>query len=296
MNPFDELARFAPQRETLFERFSGRLIEQRAELADRSINDRLLVELVMNYVHAERELHKLNEVKNRFLGMAAHDLRNPLTSIRGLSELLLTEDLPLEPAQRHEMLQTIHRVSHEMLNLVNDLLNVSVIESGRFDLRRAPTVLAHLVAERLRLIDGVARRKDIAIHTQLTECTPLSIDAERIGQVVDNLLTNAVKFSESGTIIEVRVDADDDGQRLLVIDQGPGIPEHERVHLFKDFQKLSTRPTGGESSTGLGLAIVKKIVDAHGCTIAVDNGTDAQGQPLGSCFQVHFPQDLEHSI
>ena len=211
----------------------------------------------------------LNTLKNKFLGIAAHDLRNPLTSILGLSELMMK--IPLSEEKKTRFVATIHRVSNQMLRLVNDLLDVSVIESGRFDLRLEKHSLSQLAAERAELVADSARNKGIELTMDLPEITETLFDTDRIGQVVDNMLSNAIKFSQSGTTIHLASRETGGWVEVAVTDQGPGIPEEEFGNLFGAFKKLSVQPTGGEKSIGLGLSIVKKIVDAHGGDIRVES-------------------------
>jgi signal transduction histidine kinase len=215
------------------------------------------------------KLKLLNLDKDRYLGIAAHDLRNPLSSMRGLAELML--QMPLPPEQQREFLETIHRTSDEMLGLVNDLLDVAVIESGKLELRPAEQDVARLLERRVRHLEPHARGKQIALAVDAPGAPRANVDPARFGQVVDNLVSNAVKFSPSGTTVRVALHERDGRLVFSVEDQGPGIPEADRKLLFRSFQKLSAQPTGGEKSTGLGLAIVKKIVDAHGGTIEVDS-------------------------
>ena len=215
------------------------------------------------------KLTKANADKNRYLGIAAHDLRNPLSSIRGLSELMI--EAPLEPEQQREFLQTIHRTSDELLWLVNDLLDVAVIESGKLELKRKDEDIAKLVERRIRHLEPQARGKEIALKRDMPDGIVASVDPSRMAQVIDNLVSNAVKFSPRNTTVEVALRREGDRFVLSVQDQGPGIPEADRKLLFKSFQKLTARPTAGEKSTGLGLAIVKKVVDTHGGTIEVES-------------------------
>ncbi len=229
-----------------------------------------------------RELMELNEVKNRFLGIAAHDLRNPLISIRGLSELMIKMDLSTE--KRSVFLGTINQVSNQMLRLVNDLLDISVIESGRFDLHLKQADLSQLAAERAGLVEEIAREKGIVLVTELPEVASLPMDSDRIGQVIDNLLTNAIKFSNAGTTIRLVTRTVVSGVEVAMEDQGPGIPKEDLGKLFGTFQKLSVQPTGGEKSTGLGLSIVKKIVEAHQGEIRVASKVGS-----GSTFTVSLP-------
>jgi signal transduction histidine kinase len=228
------------------------------------------------------QLKKVNADKDRYLGIAAHDLRNPLSSMRGLSQMMM--EMPLEPGQQKEFLETIHRTSDEMLGLVNDLLDVSVIESGKLTLRRSDHDVAKLIGQRIHHLEPNARNKKIDLRLQTSGAQKASIDSARFGQVIDNLVSNAIKFSPSGTTVQVALSSGDGHFAFSVQDQGPGISPEDQKLLFRSFQKLSARPTGGEKSTGLGLAIVKKIVDAHGGHIDVES---APGQ--GTRFTVTAP-------
>jgi signal transduction histidine kinase len=233
------------------------------------------------------QLSRANAAKTRFLGMAAHDLRNPLATIRGLAEFLLDGTVgPLSPEQA-ELVELIHHTSQGMVTLVNDLLDLATIESGEFKLESAPTRLADLVAHAVSLSALASTRKRTRIEFAKGPDAPLiRVDAAKARQVIDNLLSNAVKYSPPGSTIRValEVDADTRSQILRVRDQGPGIPEHERDRLFTDFGRLSNRPTGGEQSVGLGLAICRKIVESHRGTI------EAENHPDGGCeFRVTLP-------
>ncbi|MBF0425989.1 MAG: hybrid sensor histidine kinase/response regulator [Magnetococcales bacterium] len=226
-------------------------------------------------------LLEFDRVKNRFLGMAAHDLRNPLTFIRGMSELLQGTELPEE--KKCKFLQSIHDVSHQMLTLVNDLLDVAAIESGHLDLELQSCDLAALVAERAEIVALGAREKGIVLVVEADAVPSLLLDPGRIGQVIDNLLTNAVKFSQPGTTVWVRTLVAADRVQVVVRDQGPGLSPEDLRRIFGAFQRLSARPTGNERSTGLGLSIAKKIVDAHGGELRVASVVGA-----GSTFTLAF--------
>lgn len=220
------------------------------------------------------QLSKANAAKNRFLGMAAHDLRNPLASIRGLAEFLRDGAVgPMTPDQV-DLINTIHGASQSMLTMVNELLDVATIESGELKLIVESHDLAELVAKSVSLTNMEAAKKKTQVIFEMPP-TPvmLPIDPTKMRQVVDNLLSNAVKYSPRGSTVTAIVRADP-AKKLCsfsVRDQGPGIPEDERDKLFKDFGRLSVQPTGGEKSIGLGLAICRKIVEAHHGSIVAEN-------------------------
>ncbi len=231
------------------------------------------------------QLSKANTAKNRFLGMAAHDLRNPLASIRGLAEFLRDGVVGrLTPGQL-DLVETIHTASKEMLVLVNELLDLSTIEAGELKIFRETADFAKIVDKAVYLENIEASAKRTIIEIVPRDRPPsISLDPNKIRQVVDNLLSNAVKFSPPGSRIAVELDAVPGAIVFAVRDQGPGIPEAERGRLFKDFGRTSVRPTGGEKSTGLGLAICRKIVEAHNGTITAEN------LPGGGCvFRVSIP-------
>jgi PAS domain S-box-containing protein len=215
------------------------------------------------------ELQDLNELKNKFMGMAAHDMRNPLGAIRSMAQMILEFDL--DEDKKLEFITSIRDVSDQMLNLLNDLLDVSAIESGKFDLNWEPGNLGKLLKSRIDLVAFSADAKGINITTDIEEMSEIEFDHTRIAQVLDNLLTNAVKFSPSGSIIDTAVQLRDKYVDVIVQDHGQGISESEVDKVFMAFEKLSSKPTAGEKSTGLGLAIVKKIVDGHSGTISVDS-------------------------
>jgi len=211
-------------------------------------------------------LKSLNEQKNEFLGIAAHDLRNPIGVILGFSELLeeRIED------EFKEYTGEIIKMSSKMLSLLDDLLDYSKIEAGNLDMRREKTDYNAFIAENVRINELLARSKGISIVSNMEEQNLIvSIDEGKIGQVLNNLIGNAIKYSYPDSIITVRVFKDKDQFVTQIIDNGQGIPEKEIEGIFNPFKRTSVRPTGGEASHGLGLAIVKKIVEGHNGHVGV---------------------------
>jgi len=231
------------------------------------------------------QLSKANASKNKFLGMAAHDLRNPLASIRGLAEFLSDGTVGTLTPDQLDLVKTIHSASQSMLDLVNELLDVATIEAGELHLQLELHNLGSLLEKSVYLSNIEAVKKDTKIlFTPPAQPSSALVDAAKIRQVIDNLISNAAKFSPPGSTITVELHAGPNIRGFSVKDQGPGIPEAEKDKLFKDFGRLSVKPTGGEKSTGLGLAICRKIVDAHGGMIS------AQNLPgLGCEFRVTLP-------
>ena len=233
-----------------------------------------------------KQLEDLNEEKDRFLSMAAHDLRNPLTAISGISNLLVELTRGVLDEEQRELLQHIEDSSGFMLQLIDDLLDISTIELGHIELARDELDLA-------RVVEGcVARHRHLAGPKSIElacvgafEPVRLLADERRLVQVLDNLLSNAIKYSPAGTTTTVRVGLEGDDAVFSVSDEGPGIAEEEQPRLFEPFERASTRATGGEKSTGLGLAITKKIVEAHGGRVRLRSAVGA-----GATFEVRLPR------
>jgi len=231
------------------------------------------------------ELQKLNEQKNRFLGMAAHDLRNPLGVILVYSEFLEAEASEVLNEEQREFVTTIKETSKFMLRMVTDLLDVAAIEAGQLQLDLQPVDLAQFVLRNVTLNRVLAARKDIAVELEpVSSLPPISLDAGKIEQVLNNLISNAVKFSHPGTTVRVRLTLADGVATVAVQDQGQGIPAADLPKLFKPFSQTSVRSTAGEQSTGLGLAIVRRMVEGHGGRIWVES---EQGK--GSTFFFTLP-------
>ncbi len=220
---------------------------------------------------ANGKLVELNDLKNKFLGIASHDLRNPLSSIIGYSKYLLDRGTQVKENTRQEFLTGINNVSRNMLELISNLLDISVIESGQLKLDPSKSSMKRLAEEKIHLQQFLADKKGIRLHADLQEAAEFYFDSNRMGQVVDNLLSNAVKYSPPDKEVFVKLVSDEKTTTLSVRDEGPGISLDEQGLLFQHFRKLSARPTGGESSSGLGLAIAQRIVEEHQGSIGVDS-------------------------
>ena len=246
------------------------------------LHNRLLSEKQRQLVD---QLSAANQAKNRLLGMVAHDLRNPLASIRGLTDFLCDGTVGHLIPDQLDLVKTIQETSQSMLTMVNELLDVSVIESGELKIYPQEHLIADLLTKSVYLNNINAAKKGSRIEVEEeTADAILHIDADKVKQVVDNLLSNAIKFSPPNSTIRVRMLREAASYSVLVRDQGPGIPEAERHKLFKDFSQTSVKPTAGEKSTGLGLAICKRIMESHGGSIAAESVPEG-----GSVFRITFP-------
>lgn len=249
-------------------------LEMQAKEDDNEINKRLFKNLILQYSDAERKLVELNQLKNKFLGIASHDLRNPISSIKGFSEILLNEeedDMGTLTKKQREIVTTINRISKDLLSLLNNLLDISVIESGNLRINIKECSINSLLRERLKINRVIAEKKSITIKENMESMPNALFDPERISQVIDNLISNAIKFSPLGSTIYVTLLTKNGKAQIKIKDEGPGIQKEDQDKLFDEFQKIGTKTTGGEKSTGLGLSIAKKIIDAHSGKIKVSS-------------------------
>ncbi len=250
------------------------------------LNEEFYCRIIQNieYIEMMEAARENLNTKNKFLGIVAHDLRNPIASIEGFSNICLSESFGALAGEYKEYIKIVNKTSRDMLSLVNDLLDVSVIESGKFELRLKKESLETLLTERIRINDILARRKNIAIHTDFAEAPETLFDSNRIAQVIDNLLSNAIKFSPPGANIYVSLAREAENVKASVRDEGPGISEEDQSLLFEDFKRSIAMATAGEKSSGLGLAIAKKIVESH------HGKLEASGKPgMGATFSFSLP-------
>jgi signal transduction histidine kinase len=216
------------------------------------------------------ELQRLNELKNQFLGMAAHDLRNPIANIYAYTSLFLDdEERQIAPDMR-QVLTDLRSLSEFMLHLISDLLDITVIEMGRLQLDTQPVEPVSLLQQVISLNRLFAQRNKIELVAEIASLPALiRIDPHKLKQVLNNLISNGIKFSPPGSSVLLQAVLAGDRLRITVRDQGPGLSQQEQEKLFKPFGRGNARPQHGESSTGLGLAISRRIVEAHGGEIGV---------------------------
>ncbi|WP_418262985.1 sensor histidine kinase [Flavobacterium faecale] len=235
---------------------------------------------------ANKKLEELNTEKNKFIGIAAHDLANPIGAIYSFTDLLIQSNADDINEEINEGLHIIKELSSNTLGVLKNLLNVSVIESGKIDLKIENHDYIDFIRKQVKFNQIVASKKNIEIvlDTEI-EAFPYMFDNHYLSEVTGNLLSNAIKYSYNGSLIKVRIIMQNDFILTEVIDQGKGIPDQEQQKLFYYFQKTSTQPTEGESSTGLGLAIAKQIVDLHNGIIGMKSAPNE-----GSTFYFKLPK------
>lgn len=232
------------------------------------------------------QLEILNEKKNKFLGIVAHDLRNPL-SIITMSSQVLHRSGTLDKKQI-SFLQRIKTSSEYMLQLVEELLDLTKIEAGHLHLNLQTSDIANIVENTVILNQTLAGDKNILLnYSYEPEISPVTLDPLKIEQVVNNLISNAIKYSYPGSQVKIGLTEDQNQVVLRIEDHGQGIPAEEMPLLFTPYAKISSKATAGEKSTGLGLAISRRIVDGHNGQIWAESQL---GQ--GTTFYVTLPKHL----
>jgi len=252
---------------------------------DISLLNNELVNLQRSLAKKNIELEKLHKLKNQFIGIAAHDLRNPLGNIFLLAELLEMHNSNFTSDQI-DNIEHIKKMSSFMLQLVEELLDVSVIEEGSISLNTRSFDLIELLNHCLKLNRPFATKKNINLAFQSSiKSLGVNMDQNKMMQVVNNLLTNAIKFSDEHSDISINLSEQQNEVVIQVADQGRGIHPHDIETIFSPFKKGRITSTAGEKSTGLGLYIVKRIIDAHKGTISVKSIVDK-----GSTFTITLPK------
>ncbi len=229
------------------------------------------------------ELDELNRENANLIGIAAHDLKAPLKQINGLVTIIMLEGANLKESQR-ECLTRISESSRRASELIGKILDLDAIEANRNNLDLQPHSLNSLVQTATHAYTDAAEKKHIRLNFEEVNANLLvRIDQSYGLQIIENLLSNAIKFSPFGKHIFIRLKGDANQAHFEIQDEGPGIAPEEMGKLFGKFQKLSARPTGGETSSGLGLAIVKKYAEAMGGTVTCRS---SKGQ--GATFTLTF--------
>ena len=230
---------------------------------------------------ANTNLRQIGEERKRILGVAAHDLRSGIGGIHNLAQLLAEASAGgCSEIIRH--VELIREESGRLLRLLESILEEARADAGKLEIQLVPTDVCALVRETIRFHEAHAHAKGQLLAGDLPE-RPVVIEADslRLRQVLDNIVSNAIKYGPPDTRIVVRVRCARDESIVSVMDEGPGLTEDDLVNVFAEFSRLSAKPTGGEESHGLGLAIARRIVEAHGGRIWAENRADCRGAHFG---------------
>jgi two-component system, sensor histidine kinase and response regulator len=231
------------------------------------------------------ELEKVNQEKTHFLSVAAHDLRNPLTIIYTTADLITEELKEKTSKETIEFLEMIKQSSKFMRDLLEELLDVSIIDSGKLSIYLEPVDIMELIRNNVSLNRVIAGRKQITVEFNPIKDLPVfQLDRKKIEQVFNNLISNAIKYSYPQSRVTIDSKCENGNLVISVHDTGQGIPPAEMDKLFKPFPRLSVKTTSGESSTGLGLVIVRKIVEAHHGKVWAESRLK-----IGTTFNISIP-------
>jgi signal transduction histidine kinase len=262
----------------------GRLLEnERTARAEAETIQRLLAD-------QNERLREVDRMKDEFVSLVSHELRTPLTSIRGYLELLIDEAGELTPEQLR-FLKVVDRNSQRLLELVGDLLFLAQLDAGKFALEREEVDLAAVVHESLEACRPIAEAKEIALLEVVDKVPTLVGDRTRLAQVLDNLVSNALKFTPSRGRVSVSLREVGDGVRLEVADTGIGVARGEQSRLFERFFRSSTATQNAIPGTGLGLTITKAIVERHGGSISLESAENE-----GTRVRVELPVDASSDV
>jgi signal transduction histidine kinase len=238
---------------------------------------------------ANAKLRELAELKEEFLALTTHDLRSPLTVISGVISFFTSGRLGELTPEQQNMVSMMERNTQSLIELVNDLLDASKIESGTMRLDIASIDISGLLDELRETMEPLAKEKEITLRETLApSLPPVEADRAKLRRILVNLLSNALKFTPKHGTVEVRAELDGERVRLSVSDTGVGIAAEDVLRLFDKYEQARSRATRGEKGTGLGLYITKQLVELHGSEIHVDSQVGR-----GSTFSFTLPKSSD---
>ncbi len=232
-----------------------------------------MVNLQRDLQRKNAELERLNNIKNEFLGMAAHDMRTPLGLIKTYSTFVMDTAHDRLDDTNKKYMKRIMDASSFMMRLIDGLLDITSIESGKVTLDQQEVDVVKLLENVVSIHKpiGLHKHVDICFTAPSSPVPSVPADIQKLEQVFNNLLSNALKYTPPKRSIRVVIQKSKNAIVVIVQDEGKGIPEHEQDTVFEPFRKTSVKPTNGEMGTGLGLAIARKIIDAHGGKIWLES-------------------------
>ena len=237
--------------------------------------------------HTNEKLKALDEAKDEFISMASHQLRTPLTAVKGYVSMVLEGDMGKISTQQREMLDQAFASSQRMVYLIADLLNVSRLKTGKFVIESAPSYLPNVVEAELKQLSESAKAHKLELTFQKPAQFPsLNLDETKTRQVIMNFMDNAIYYTPAGGHIRVELTATDKNVEYKVIDDGLGVPVAEQHHLFTKFYRAGNAKKARPDGTGLGLYMAKKVVIAQGGSIIFESKENK-----GSTFGFSLPRE-----
>jgi signal transduction histidine kinase len=270
----DELA-VAIQNTVRFEQIQGfnATLQQRIEEATKELRT------------SNEQLQRLDEAKDEFVSMASHQLRTPLTSVKGYISMVLEGDAGKITKTQQQLLGEAFTSSERMVHLINDFLNVSRLQTGKFVIEARPTDLAKVVTQEVESLQTTANAHNLKLHYRAPSVAPiLNIDESKIRQVIMNFIDNAIYYSSEHTTIDVELAIENGDAVLKVHDTGIGVPKAEQAHLFTKFFRATNARRQRPDGTGVGLFLAKKVIDSHGGSMLFESVEDE-----GSTFGFRLP-------
>lgn len=239
---------------------------------------------------SNEKLKALDETKDEFISMASHQLRTPLTSIKGYISMVLEGDAGKIEPQQHKLLTEAFNSSERMVRLIADFLNVSRLQTGKFTIERAPLDVKHAIRQEISNLEIIAKTRGMNIKLNVTkEPLPLTGDESKLRQIMMNFIDNAIYYSHQDSTIVVNVEKVKNSMEFTVTDTGIGVPEEEQAKLFTKFFRAVNARKQRPDGTGVGLYLARRVVTGHDGTIIFSSK-----EGIGSTFGFRLPLD-KHS-
>jgi len=242
-----------------------------------------MAEMVMDELELKLQIRKSTRIENEIIHLAAHDLKNPLSGILGITDHIVKQIH--DSQQVEEICELIKDSSRRMLIILDDILKTGYLENGKIQLKVSPGRLAEVVEQVLSSNKAAALKKNQNFDVQICDEPYALIDKSRMIELLDNLVSNSIKYAPKNSEIKIKIWENEGDACFSIYNQGVGLSQEDQTNIFGKFSKLSAKPTGGETSTGLGLSIVKLLTDMHGGKIYATS----EGMDKGVLFTLTVP-------
>ncbi|MFA5856942.1 MAG: ATP-binding protein [Candidatus Pacearchaeota archaeon] len=259
--------------------------ELNSRIEDLSMTKSAILNIMEDMTHANENLKELDKAKSEFLNIVSHELKTPLTAM--IAHLDVLDDLKGNLTEDElNSIEAIRRNSENLKDLISNILEISRIESGKFELTKSKQEIDKIILDGIKRIEILSKQKGLKMIAKIEDLPKVNIDDTRFKEVMNNLLTNAIKFTDEGTIT-IKAKKKEDKIEIKVIDTGVGIPANKIDNLFQKFYQVDASISRRYGGTGLGLSITKKIIEAHGGNISVES----DGVNKGTTFTLTLPID-----